>query len=71
MFLSTGRPPLSFALNGIAVCERGGESVEKVWHYVLAPLATILEYESQLEVARWRGASTANLERKGGTRIPY
>ncbi len=43
MFLSTGRPPLSFALNGVALGEGGFEAVEKVWHCVLALLAMALE----------------------------
>ncbi len=33
-----------FMLDGIAVREGGFEMVEEVWHYVLAPLATVLEY---------------------------
>ena len=30
-------------LDGVAVCEGGLETVEKVWHCVLALLATVLE----------------------------
>ena len=30
-------------LDGVAVGEGGLEAVEEVWHYVLAPLATVLE----------------------------
>ncbi len=30
-------------LDSVAVCEGGFETVEKVRHYVLAPLATIIE----------------------------
>ena len=33
-----------FFLDGVAVCEGGFETVEKVGHCVLAPLATLLEY---------------------------
>ncbi len=32
------------SLNGVADGEGGGETVEKLWHWVLAPLATFLEY---------------------------
>ncbi len=32
-----------FFLDGVAVGESGFESVEKVWHCVLSPLATVLE----------------------------
>ena len=52
MFLSTGRQPLSFPLDGVAVGEGGFEAVEKVWHCVLAPLVTVLEYGLGRQVAR-------------------
>ena len=34
-------PSADFALDSIAVCDGGLEAVEKVWHCVLAPLATV------------------------------
>ncbi len=33
-----------FSFDGIAVRKGGFEAVEEVWHCVLAPLATVLEY---------------------------
>ena len=34
----------NFLLDGVAVGEGGGEAIEKLWHCVLAPLVTLLEY---------------------------
>ena len=41
-----------FALDCVPVGEGGFETVEKVWHCVLAPLAVLLEYGLGLQVAR-------------------
>ncbi len=41
-----------FPLDGVAVGEGGGETVEKLWHCVLAPLATVLEYGCGPKAAR-------------------
>ena len=42
--LGQGLSSCPFSLDGVAVGEGGFEAVEKVWHCVLAPLATVLEY---------------------------
>ena len=34
----------NFALDGIAIGEGGFETVKNLWHCVLAPLGTVLEY---------------------------
>ena len=41
-----------FFLDGVAVGEGGFEAVEKVWHCVLALLATVLEYGLGRQSAR-------------------
>ncbi len=51
------------ALNSVAVCEGGFQALEEVRHYVLAPLATVLEYGLERQ-----GAS---LERSNGQDIPH
>ncbi len=33
-----------FFLDGVAVGAGGGETVREIWHCVLAPVATVLEY---------------------------
>ncbi len=45
-------PSADLFLDGIAVGEGGGETVEKLWHCVLAPLATVLEYGCGPKAAR-------------------
>ncbi len=44
-----------FFLDGIAVGERDFESVNQIWHCVLALLGTVLEYGLGRQAARRRG----------------
>ena len=56
-------------LNGVAVGQSSFETGLRHLALRFVPAGDPLEYDSRLQVARWRGASTANLERKGGARI--
>ncbi len=41
-----------FPLDGVAVGEGSFETVEEIWHCVLAPVATVLEYGLGRQAAR-------------------